>query len=201
MISLRLWTWTSWPSPTRKTGGQRGCRQPGCGGAQPAGGPGRWCGRSLHAARGRRDAFRAVRSGSHRSGPWCGGLLRRRGSSGLRDAVLGAQALLFAQAYGVVGVLLLAGTAMLTGAYGRRSMYLAALGVRAMPSARERRAVRRARVLLATLSFQYLRCVSVTGLHDGEHRPTAAFCYWAQCNPHQIGDLVECASVPCQTTN
>src|SRR6478735_10166105 len=29
-------------------------------------------------------------------------------------------------------------------------MYLAALGVRAMPSARERRAVRRARVLLAT---------------------------------------------------
>jgi hypothetical protein len=33
------------------------------------------------------------------------------------------------------------------------------------------------------VSFQYLRCVSVTGLHDGEHRPTAAFCYWAQGEP------------------
>src|SRR6476620_7185271 len=83
-------------------------------------------------------------------------------------------------------------------------MYLAALGVRAMPSARERRAVRRARVVLAT-------CVL----------PISAVCqcYWpprwrASANrcllllgtgqTHQISrncrKLVDCASVPCQTT-
>ncbi len=50
------------------------------------------------------------------------------GHLGFADAVLGAQTLLFAQTNGVVGVLLLAGTAMLTGAVRAALHVLGGLG-------------------------------------------------------------------------
>src|SRR6478609_923036 len=124
------------------------------------------------------------------------------GHLGFADAVLGAQTLLFAQTYGVVGVLLLAGTAMLTGAVRAALHVLGGLGGQS-----DAECTREACGTASTSVVSHLCPSNICGVSVllastmesiGQPLPFATG-HRATLIESEVS--MDCASVPCQTTN